>query len=59
MLYDIDPYLDDLNPWDTFEVPDSRTIVIEAYADETPETALSGVKTLFIENRSEVSPGVE
>ena len=50
-LYDIDPYLDANNPWDTFEVPDSRTIVIEAYADNTPETALSGIKTLFILDR--------
>jgi hypothetical protein len=54
-VYDIDPYLDDLNPWDTYEVPDARTIIIQAYADDTPETALSGVKTLFIENRSVIS----
>jgi hypothetical protein len=54
-VYDIDPYLDDLNPWDTYEVPDARTIIIQAYADDTPETALSGVKTLFIENRRVIS----
>jgi hypothetical protein len=54
-VYDIDPYLDDLNPWDTYEVPDARTIIIQAYADDTPETALSGVKTLFIENRKVIS----
>lgn len=54
-VYGIDPYLDENNPWDTYDVPDARTIIIQAYADDTPETALSGIKTLFITKREVIS----
>jgi hypothetical protein len=52
-LYEVDSTLDEFNPWTVSEVPDSRTIVFnsEGLAEETPETALSGVKTVFITRR--------
>jgi hypothetical protein len=52
-VYDVDTTLDEFNPWTVSEVPDSRTIVFnsEGLAEETPETALSGVKTVFITRR--------
>jgi hypothetical protein len=52
-VYDIDPGLDEFNPWTVSEVPDSRTIVFnsEGLAEETPQVPLSGVKTVFITRR--------
>jgi hypothetical protein len=52
-VYDVDSGLDDLNPWTVSEVPDSRTIVFnsEGLAEEIVETALAGVKTVFITRR--------
>jgi hypothetical protein len=57
-IYGIDQSLEEVNPWDTFNVPDARTIIIEnAYTDDVPETPLSGIRTLFINSRS-VTDGV-
>jgi hypothetical protein len=51
-VYGIDPIVDELNPWIISEVPDSKTLIFEAYADDTPPTVLAGIRTLFITNRS-------
>jgi len=52
-VYGIDVSLEEVNPWTVDAVPDSKTIVFDTlgYASDTIETALSGVRTLFILTR--------
>jgi len=51
-VYGIDPIVDELNPWIISEVPNSKTLIFEAYAEDTPPTILAGIRTLFITNRA-------
>ena len=52
-IYGIDIALEEANPWTVSSVIDSKTIVFDTlgYVSDVAETALSGVRTLFITKR--------
>jgi hypothetical protein len=52
-LYGIDIDLEEANPWTAESIPDSKTIVFDTsgYVNDTVETSLSGIRTLFILTR--------